>query len=189
MVVLNILTIFGYSWVWFYKNWRDLKEFANTASEDEIQQVAALPQQQKTLLYLSKMNVFIHAMALLMPYFQAFFAAILFRQISELYPRRDSILGKNPVFTAIILTAITWLFTYAAERDGICRLLFLVAIIPQVVAQKMLNQFWLEVEVPELPLRQAFSGNELLLIILGAGMLGLILSEMISPSVPGLKFP
>lgn len=135
------------------------------------------------------MNVFIHSFGLLLPYLNVFFAAILFKQIADLYPKQDSFVARYPALIAVVLSVTAWLGYVESAKCGIYFLYLFVATAPLVIAQVWLNEFWQSVETANLPLRQRFNGSELLFLALGVGFLGFIYSDFLTAMLPPIKLP
>jgi hypothetical protein len=182
IVVLNMLTLYSYSWFWFWKNWEDLHQWAKTLTEDEINQIADTEEKRKILRYLGKMNVFIHGVGVAVEYLQMFFATLLFWQIGKL-SKPDSFPARQALLWALVMMAIMGVALKLWATTDFKQLMFAVVLgtIPQMVAQVYLNDFWRKMEPADLPLRARFTSNEFVLIALGAGSMGLMLSGLLEP--------
>jgi len=184
VVALNVLTVYGYSWFWFWKNWEDLHKWAKTLTEEEINQIADTEEKRKILRYLGKMNVFIHSVAVMVEWIGLFFIALLFWQIGKLsrpdrYPARHALLFA---LTLMPLVAAAFKYVWTTTDMRIMLGMMVIGTIPQMVAQVYLNEFWKKVEPSDLPLRTKFTSNEFVLIALGAGSIGLMISGLIQPA-------
>jgi hypothetical protein len=188
VAVLNVLTANAYLFIWFYKNWSDLKKFFKTADHQTKAQFEKTEGQTQTVGYLSKMNVLIHALGLLAPYLQYFFAGLFFKQVAELYPKRETLFARYPLIYALICVPIVALCMKNFSPKDIAFLYLLVGTIPLVVSQALLNSFWKSVEGDKVIVRQAFSIGELFLLIMGAGVLGLNVAGLMTGAVPDIKF-
>jgi hypothetical protein len=183
VVALNLLTVYGYSLFWFWKNWEDLHKWAKTLTEEEINQIGDTEEKRKILLYLRKMNVFIHSVAVIVDWIRLFFIALMFWQIGKLskrntYPARHGLLFALTLMP-MVEAAIRMVWTTTDIK--VMLLLMVIGTIPQVVAQIYLNDFWKLVEPSDLPLRKKFTANEMLLIAMGAGSIGLMVSGLVQP--------
>jgi hypothetical protein len=178
---LNLLTLGGYGWVWFYKTWMDYRNFARSLTDEEKDRIATTEEKRKLLKYLSRMNVDLHAIAILVEWLRLYFAALLFWQIAKLDPKPR----RFPSHYALLFALADMVAVDAAfklyQTDFLSA--FLVGLAPQIVGQLYVNDFWKEYEPTDLPLRQRFTANEYLLIALGAGSIGILFSGLM-PQVP-----
>jgi len=183
VVALNFLTVYGYSWFWFWKNWEDLHKWAKTLTEEEINRIGDTEEKRKILRYLGKMNVFIHSVAVMLDWIRLFFVALMFWQIGKLskpdrYPARHALLFA---LTLMPLVEAAFRLVWTTTDVRIMLGLMVLGTIPLTVAQIYLNDFWKRVEPSDLPLRTKFTANEFILIALGAGSIGLMVSGLIQP--------
>jgi len=187
IMVLNLLTVYGYTWFWFWKNWEDLHKWAKALTEEDINRIVDTEEKRKILRYLGKMNVFIHSVAVMVEWIGLFFIALLFWQIGKL-SRPDRYSARHALLFALTLmplVAAAFKFIWSTPDIRVQLSLLVVCTIPLVVAQVYLNEFWKKVEPSDLPLRNRFTTNEFVLIILGAGSIGLVISGLFpQASVP-----
>ncbi len=175
VAVLNVLTLYGYSLIWFYKNWKDLAKFAKESEWPEFCPVNADAEGQKAFNYLRKMNLWFNTFGLMLPYVQTYFAAVFFLHVAQLSPKRKF----SPLSTALLLAIAVMLLLELHRLPGVFSLLFLLAAYPLVIAQDLLNSYWQSVEPSGLVIRQAFSVGELVFMIIGILGLGLVLIGMV----------
>jgi len=187
LVFLNIVTIGGYSWVWFWKTWEDLHQWSKKLSEEEIIQITENDEQRNVIRYLAKMNVTIHTAALFVDFLRLFFAALLFYQIGKLAAKQDSSAARHPfLFALALMASMQWASQrLKLEYWNICLIVMILLVAPQIVAQTYVNQIWRKNEPAGLVVRQKFTANEYLLLALGAGSVGLVISFLL----PGIPLP
>jgi hypothetical protein len=169
VVVLNVVTMSAYSIVWFWKTWRDLADHANAIDMD----LPANP----ALLKLRNSSPILRTMGVLVPIWQLYLTSTLFSAIAQLYPAPDTFAHKNPIATGMIMTLVMFGCMSLYRLPGAFMLLFLLYVTPLVIAQKWLNDYWKTQEPPNTLVRQAFSAGELASLILGAVLLGLIVTH------------
>lgn len=169
VVVLNVVTMSAYSIVWFWKTWRDLADHANAIDMD----LPANP----ALLKLRNTSPILRTMGVLVPIWQLYLTSTLFSAIAQLYPAPDTFAHKNPIATGMIMTLVMFGCLSLYRLPGAFMLLFLLYVTPLVIAQKWLNDYWKTQEPPNTLVRQAFSAGELAGLILGAVLLGLIVTH------------
>jgi hypothetical protein len=175
VAALNVLTLFGYSLVWFYKNWKDLAKFAKSSSLHEFYPDVNDLAVQKTFDNLKKMRLWLNTVGLMLPFVQAYFAGLFFLQVAQISPKRQF----PPLNTALVLLITMMLLLELHNLPGILSLLFLLATAPLVFAQDLLNSYWQSVEPSNLTIRQAFSASELVFMIVGSITLGLTLTGIV----------
>lgn len=168
VIVLNVLTLSAYSVIWFWKTWRDLAEHANSIDMD----VPANP----ALLKLRNTSPILRTLGALVPGLQLYLTSVLFTRVAQLYPQQDSFVHRNPIATGMLMTLVMFACFHLYKLPGSFMLLFLLYVAPFVLAQKWLNDYWKTQEPPNRLVRQAFSSGELASLILGAVLLGLMVT-------------
>lgn len=174
VIVLTVLTFFGYSLIWIWRNLDQLKGFANSAYDAEQLEQSTTPEARAALRFFARQKPILYTLGLIVPGLQIALLLIFYRNIARLSPRRGALLN-NSWFTGVTLTAATVGILCLAELPGWKMLLFLHTALPLALAQVFINKFWRAVERPGLMTRQAFSGGELIAIILGSIWLGLLI--------------
>ncbi|MBS1953499.1 MAG: DUF4234 domain-containing protein [Cyanobacteria bacterium SZAS-4] len=169
VIVLNILTMSAYTIVWFWKTWRDLAQHANSIDMD----VPADP----VVLKLRNISPFLRTLGALIPGLQIVLTSLLFTRIAQLYPEKTSFAYKHPITVGILLTIALFGCLSLYRLPGPFMLLFLLCSAPFVLAQSWLNAYWKTQEPPNTLVRQAFTAGELASLILGAVLLGLIVTH------------
>jgi len=169
VIVLNVLTMSAYTIIWFWKTWRDLAEHANSIDLDAPADPA--------ILKLRNASPALRTLGALIPVLQLFLTSMLFARVAELYPRKNSIVHKYPLATGILMTLVMFVCFSLYKLPGAFMLLFLLYIAPFVLAQNWLNAYWKTQEPPNTLIRQAFSAGELASLILGAVLLGLMVTR------------
>ncbi len=168
VIVLNVLTMSAYTVVWFWKTWKDLAQHAEKIDLDAPADPA--------LLKFRKVSPLLRTLGALIPGLQLYLTSLLFTRVAELYPRKNSIVRKQPVLIGVLMTVYMFVVFHLYRLPGPFMLCFLLYVAPFVLAQSWLNAYWKTQEAPEAILRQAFSAGELASLILGAVLLGLIVT-------------
>lgn len=171
VLVLNVLTMSAYSLIWFWKTWKILADHANALDADAPANPA--------LLKLRNASPMLLTMGSLVPIVQLYLTSMLFTRIAQLYPRKNSRIRQHPIATGILMTATMFGFFMLYKLPGAFMLLFLLYVGPFVLAQKWLNDYWKTQEPPDTLVRQAFSAGELASLILGAVLLGLVMTRFV----------
>jgi hypothetical protein len=179
---IGALTMGAYCWYWFYKNWRDLKnQAAKTAVPDcPIPEGDASPD---AVLVFKDINPLLRLFGLLVPILNVYLYLTQILGIATLHPNPDSVPRKNPLLAAGIIVGSMFALLACAKLPGPLFLIYVLAPAPLAVVQHWLNEYWDTVEPPGLLFRHAFTWKEMLAIILGSSLLGLIVAGfMIGPS-------
>jgi hypothetical protein len=169
VIVLNILTMSAYTIIWFWKTWRDLAEHANSIDMD----APADP----VVMKLRNVSPALRTLGALIPVLQLFLTSLLFTRVAQLYPRKTSVVHKYPAAIGILMTLVMFGCFSLYKLPGAFMLLFLLYVAPFVLAQSWLNAYWKTQEPPNTLVRQAFSSGELASLILGAVLLGLMVTR------------
>lgn len=177
VIVLSILTCFAYPIYWFFKNWRDLK--AEALSERG--------QTNSNLEQFADISPMLRTIGLLVPIFDIYIALTLIKGIAELNPSDNSYSRKHPLIASGLVMGAIIALVYLQTLPGILYLLSFAASIPLAVVQSWLNNYWKSVEVPDLIVRQTFTGKELIAVILGGLLLGLILAGTMCGVTSGVR--
>lgn len=178
VVVLNVLSFFAYSFIWMYKNWHALSKRAKAPETDSEFQQAASADETKALKLAKRIHPIVITLALLVQTLQAVPFLLIFKAAAELADDQNSFKHKHPWITAIALLALLTACLKMSALPGAFRLLYLTAALPLAIAQFWLNSYWSRVESKDLVLRQAFSTSELLLLILGIALSGLVMVNL-----------
>ena len=163
VVVLSIVSCFAYSFYWYYKTWRDLKsEALNKRGQDkpELEQFADTSPMLRTL-------------GLVVPVFNIYMAVSLIKAIAELNPSENSYTKKHPLVSAGLVMGAIIALLCLYKLPGALFMLSFTAAVPLSVVQFWLNKYWRSVESPGRFVRHAFTGKELIVVILGGLLLGL----------------
>lgn len=185
--VLNVITMSAYSLVWFYKNWRDLAEEAHRVSKQLGQAEVALAEgasggdslvseSQRVVIKYNNINPLLRTFGLILPGIQIYLAMDLFKDMARLIPHEDSPVRRKPLLASTILITVTVVLFSLACLPGPLFLLFLTAGFPLSMAQAWLNEYWGSVEPRGMVVRQAFSIGEIVAIIVGGSILGLVVT-------------
>ena len=165
--MLSILTCFAYPIYWFYKSWRDL------SSQATKQENSASP----ALRQFSRISPLLRTIGLFVPILHIYLALSLMKGLAQLHPDTHSFPHRHPIMASVVITSLLIALLMLVMLPGTLYLLSFSASIPLAVAQSWLNAFWQSVESPSLEIRHMFSGRELIAIIIGSLLLGLILAS------------
>lgn len=166
VIVLSILTCFAYPIYWFYKNWRDLKAAA----------LQNLDTPNETLNQFADISPMLRTIGLFVPIFDIYIALTLIKGIAEINPKDGAYSAKHPLIASGLVMGSIIALLYLCILPGVLYLLSFTAAIPLAVAQSWLNNYWRSVEPEDVIVRQVFTGKELIAVILGGLLLGLILA-------------
>jgi hypothetical protein len=164
---LGILTCLAYPFYWFYKTWRDLSQAAG--NDAYLKNPALKP--------FTNISPLLRSIGLLVPILHLYLALMLFKGIAELHPNSQSLPRRHPLFCSGVLVALMLICFSLTVLPDAWYLCSFAAVIPLCVAQSWLNSYWRSVEPIGLNVRHAFSGKELLCIIVGSLLLGLVLAS------------
>jgi len=178
VIVLHVFTMFGYSLVWFYKNCRQLSVLAGKIDSGEKAGVEGMD--KVALRTLTQIHPALFTLALLVPVVQLVFATIFFRTVARLYPANQSLVQRCSWLVGFGLTGSMVGLLCLAALPGAFYLCFLAAAVPMAICQYLLNALWRSVESEDTMLRQAFSGGELAMLILGSVLLGLVVTGLVN---------
>ncbi len=93
---------------------------------------------------------------------------------AQLIPDRNSFMRKNSQFTGFVIALLFGALTLLIRLPEPFELLYLTSALPLAIVQIWLNRHWKVVEDNKRIARQAFSPLELVAIITGASIIGLI---------------
>jgi hypothetical protein len=109
------------------------------------------------------MKPWAHGFGVMVAYIQIYFFFLCFKQIAEVSPKCN----MSCYLMGIILTVCyAGVMPYAARLD-LTALLALLSTIPLVYSQYLLNAFWKSVEPSDVQVRQSFSIQEWIFVVLG----------------------
>jgi len=157
VLVLGIFTLLAYLPFWFYKTLKALKK------EDLLQNVV-----------LKKVPPAILAFTMIIPIVNIFTAASVFNESLNLLPDESYPLKRNTGLASLILAMFMSLLFPLSKGEGPHVLLFVLGVLPVALCQHWLNAYWQQTEKEPLIYREAFSVTELLVIIVGSLIFGLI---------------
>jgi hypothetical protein len=181
VIILHVFTMFAYSLVWFYKNCSQLSALAQKVESGEA--TIEDHQTRVALKTLTRIHPALFTFGLLIPAVQFVLPTIFFRTVARLYPVEQSLVKRYSWLVAIALTALmVGLLCLSKLPDAklpeAFYLLYLTAALPLAAAQFLLNAFWRSIEPQDRMLRQAFTGLELAMLILGSVWLGLVVTHL-----------
>lgn len=184
---------------WTYKTIRDLKResFEVNGPPDDARAMAAgverarpapLPPRNEsvrldehlrdTLYSFSRMSPFLRGIGVLVPILNIYLLCTLVIGICNLVPNEEAYPRQKPLIaTGCVLAAFLGILALG-RLPGESFMFSLVALIPIAVAQDWLNKYWAHVESPEVFVRYGFSVVEMIVIIVGAAVLGLVVAGL-----------
>lgn len=165
VVVLSILTCGAYPVYWFFKNWRDLK---SEATSERVANAKLEP--------FSDISPLLRTIGLAIPFFNIYMAVTQIKGIAELNPSEKSYSKQHPLIASGLVVGFLIGILFLYRLPGILYMLCFAAGVPLAFAQSWLNNYWRSIEPAELIVRQAFTGKELIAVILGSLLLGLNLA-------------
>lgn len=151
--------------------------FATPATK-EIGFVEALS--PKHLSSFENMSPHLRMVCALIPYVQDYLFFTLLMGIAKRHPDPSNVIAKHPLLWSFFLTFFAFALTLLVLLPGAWYLLFLLSSIPMYWAQSVVNEYWEREERNQsLILRQAFTGKEIFVTIVGALYLGFVVSGFI----------
>ena len=196
VIVLNVLTVGFYGLVWFYKNARILSKRlkSGTVALDLGEETAPEPeappglvpvklakltsQEAQTLELVKRTPPMFLTLGMALPVINFFLGIYFFKMLAELYPDKSSVVCKKPFVMGVFLALMTVGALCLSRLHLLYFLLYCVAIsVPQSIAQHWLNAYWRSIELDDdVLVRHSFSTVELVMLILGIMLLGLIIA-------------
>lgn len=175
VAVLYILTMSGYSLIWFFKNWKVLRDAQKSLCDETIEdeRLVRVKAGDVELSRFANISPWLRAVGLLLPLVQLYLAWQTFKNIALMAPDKAAAQRQHPLLAATILVLVFVGLFWLYKLPGSYWLFFLTSFIPLAIAQYWLNQFWESVEEKPAPVRFAFSVWELLMLIVGSMFLGL----------------
>jgi hypothetical protein len=198
VLVLGLFTCNLYVGYWAFKTYADLKresievngfpadpaaEAAGVMTRPVLKPIPARKDDlrldthtRETLQSFSRVSPALRAIGMIAPIIQIYLAATLTIGISNLVPRENSFPRRNTL-GATGLIAGSFLGALSLGYLPVPYFLIAsVAMIPIAVLQHWLNEYWVSVESPELLVRHGFNVWEMLTIIAGASLIGLVIA-------------
>ncbi len=175
VLVLTLLTAGWYVPFWFYKTCRDLARRASQSTDDSFNFLTPLTiSEAAALRYVRRCYPILLALGTLVPYLRIFVSAFVFKTAAQLYPHTQSPVRKHPVLAALILAAV-YATAMGTALPGVMYFLYLLIVVPIAVVQHWLNKYWLSVEPDDVLVRQSFSATELVLLLFGIVLTGMLI--------------
>ncbi|HEY9756392.1 MAG TPA: DUF4234 domain-containing protein [Oculatellaceae cyanobacterium] len=196
VIVLNVLTVGFYALVWFFKTARVLSNRANDLLERPSEsapylappKLAELTEQEiNSLDLIKRVPPFFLMLGILLPIINFFLGFFFFKMIAELYPDRTSFIRAQPALIGLGLSVALVGSTWLARLPHLYFLLYCVGVcVPLCIGQHLLNCYWRQIELDDdLLVRHSFSTSELVMLILGIVLLGLIIAGFfVTPMQP-----
>ncbi len=181
VIVLHILTLSTYSPFWFAKNWSLLIHAQKLAAgEEEGDDRLVSYTGEGDLSGFQGRDPILLTIGMFVPLLNLYLAFELFNQIAKIEPNKTTFQAQHPKVTAILLLTAMFGLYMLGKLPSTWFLLCLTSFAPMALAQHWLNQYWKQHEPADSLVRQAFSSLELVAVIFGSLLLGLI---VISPFV------
>jgi hypothetical protein len=174
--VLTLLTAGWYLPFWVYKNSRDLSRRASAAMDDSQVQLAPLKiHEADALRYIKRCWPAVLAIGAFLPFVGAFVTVLFCRTVANLSPNGESVIRKHSLTAGILLMLLFYAASAAIKLPGAFSLLYLAAVFPVAILQHWLNQYWRSVEPEGMLVRQSFSATELVLLVFGIMLTGMLI--------------
>ncbi len=157
VLVLGIFTLLAYLPFWFYKTIKALKK------EGLLENVV-----------LKKVPPALLAFTMILPIINIFTAASVFNECLNLNPDKNYPLKRNVGLASLMLAMFMSLLFPLSKGEGPQVLAFVLGVLPVALCQQWLNAYWSTKEKETVIYREAFSVTELLVIIVGSLIFGLI---------------
>jgi hypothetical protein len=198
VIVLGFFT-WGFLYLpwWVFKTYRDLKRECEEVNGVEIDPSAAaagiappvlapVPARntelviaedtRETLRIFGRVNPGLRGIGTLVPFLNLYLMTTLTIGICSLVPDASSLPRRKPLLSTLLILGGVLAFLTTAHLPGLWFIVSFLSMIPIAVLQHWLNQYWARVESPSLLVRHGFNVWEMLVIILGAGLTGLVVA-------------
>ncbi len=157
VLVLGTFTLLAYLPFWFYKTLKALRK--EGVVENPV---------------LKKVPPALLALTMIIPIINIFTAASVFNESLNLNPDQNYPLKRNVGLASLMLAMFMSLLFPLSKGEGPQVLLFVLGVLPVALCQQWLNAYWSTKEKETVIYREAFSVTELLVIIVGSLIFGLI---------------
>ena len=175
VIVLHILTLATYSPFWFAKNWSLLIHAQKlTQGEEGADERLVSYTGGDELAGVKGKDPILLTIGMFVPLLNLYLAFELFNQIAKLEPDKTVFRAQHPKLSAALLLASMFGLYMLGNLPSTLFLLCLSSFLPLALAQHWLNQYWNQHEPADSMVRQAFSTIELLAVIFGSLLLGLL---------------
>jgi len=196
VVILGALTGSAYLVYWAYKTWKLLKNEA--ADPDKRNQYSALSLFTKINPGLRTVALLAPALIGVIPFVDKFLKtlvgdaiviyvlATLMVGIASLVPDENSFARKHALIACGLVLGAGLLISGLAYLPGSLYLISLLSgAVPCAIMQHWLNKYWKSVEAEDVYVRYGFNGLEMVAIIIGASLIGLVAAGLMI----GVKTP
>ncbi len=153
VILLFILTFNLYFFYWYYRNWKDLKKHMDM-----------------------DISPILRTIGLIVPLANIYLLYMQFRDIKE-FAVESGVEAYSP---GIITVGVILISSVTSRLPDILLILGSLVLIPLLVVQRTLNNFW-ETEQPGIPMRNKFSGAEIVVMIIGVLFWILVIIAMFIP--------
>lgn len=184
LLVLSTATLSIYLVYWAYKTWRDLA--AQAADENRLAEHPALQ-------LFKGISPKLRTLALAMPFgiwfiplldpwikevlcngIEIYVLGTLVLGVASLNPDPKSFSRQHPLLACFFVLASYLALLTLAQLSGVAFLLSMLSTVPFGYVQHWLNRYWRAVEPAGLHVRQAFNMWEMLAIVIGTCLIGLV---------------
>ncbi|MBP9090828.1 DUF4234 domain-containing protein [bacterium] len=183
VVVLSFFTLGAYNMYWLYRNLNSLCQGSNQlqqgidGKDPELEDAHIKLGRDGTLETYLKFGqarpIFTTALFAI-PVVNLLVLLGFAHMSAQLIPDRNSFMRKNSQFTGFVIALLFGALTLLIRLPEPFELLYLTSALPLAIVQIWLNRHWKVVEDNKRIARQAFSPLELVAIITGASIIGLI---------------
>jgi hypothetical protein len=174
--VLILLTAGWYLPMWVYKNCCELSRRAGGAPDGSDDVLTPLTiYEADALRYIKRCWPIVLAIGAFLPYIGAFVTVVFCRTIAKLSPNSDSVIRKHALTVGVLLMLLFYAASTAIKLPGALSLLYLAAVFPVALVQHWLNQYWRSVEPEGMLVRQSFSASELVVLVFGITLTGMLI--------------
>lgn len=154
VILLFILTFGLYFFYWYYKNWKDLKKHRNMDIRPALR-----------------------TLGLLVPLLGFYYLYVQFRDIKDFAVER----GAEAYSSGLITVGFILISYVTSLLPDILWILGFLVLIPLLVVQRTLNNYW-KTEQAGIPMKNKFSGAEIVIMIIGAFFWVLTIIGMFIPA-------
>lgn len=183
VVVLSFFTLGAYNMYWFYRNLNSLCQGSNQLQQSidgkdpELEDVHIRLGRDGTLdtyLKFGQARPILTTALFAIPVVNLLVLLGFAHMSAQLIPDRNSIVRKNSQFSGFVVALLFGALTLLIRLPEPFQLLYLSSALPLAVVQIWINRHWKAVEDNKRLARQAFSPLELVAIVTGATVIGLI---------------
>lgn len=175
VLVLSITTLTAYIFYWCYKTWRDLAlHFHQSTPEHEALSDCGAWLGPKRLASFQHVSPGLRTVVMFIPYANDYLFFTLALGIAQRVPNLQSFPCQHPMLCAVGLSMVHFLAAFFAFFPEPWVMLYVLAALPAALLQHWLNKFWAAVHPDKKLMRHGFNFGEIIAIVLGSLLWGLI---------------